>query len=121
MATLLSMYGKLSVNNKVNFMKKLFNLKMSKVMTVAQYLNEFDMITNQLSLVDIDFNDENRALILLTLLPSRWEAIGMAVNNSGEKMKLSYDDVHDMILTKEVYRKYFEEFSGMGLALGVDD
>ena len=51
-------------------MKKLFNLKMAKNALVAQHLNEFNTITNQLSSVEIDFDDEIFALIVLASLPN---------------------------------------------------
>ena len=57
-------------------MKKLFNLKMAEGMPIIQHLNESKTITNQLSSVEIDFDDEIRALILLASLPNNWEAIG---------------------------------------------
>jgi hypothetical protein len=68
MAALSSMYEKPSTNNKVPLMKKLFNLKMVEGASVAHQLNEFNTITNQLSSVDIDFDDEIRALIVLASL-----------------------------------------------------
>jgi hypothetical protein len=37
---------------------------------VAHHLNEFNTITNQLSLVEIDFDDEIQALIILASLPN---------------------------------------------------
>ena len=46
MAALSRMYEKLSVNNKVHLMKKLFNLKMAEGMLVTQHLNKFNTITN---------------------------------------------------------------------------
>ena len=49
MKTLSSMYKKLSTNNKVHMMKTLFNLKKAQGTLVAQHLNEFNTITNQLS------------------------------------------------------------------------
>jgi len=70
MAVLSSMYKKPSANNKVHLMKKRFNLKMAKGASVAQHLNEFNTITNQLSLVEIDFDDEIRTLIVLASLPN---------------------------------------------------
>ena len=48
MKTLSSMYKKLSTNNKVHMMKTLFNLKKAQGTLVAQHLNEFNTITNQL-------------------------------------------------------------------------
>ena len=46
MKALFGMYEKLSANNKVHLMKKLFNLKMTENASVAQHLNEFNTITN---------------------------------------------------------------------------
>ena len=68
MTALCSMYEKLSANNKMHLMKKLFNLKMAEGTAVAQHLNEFNTITNQLSSVEIEFDVEICALIVLTSL-----------------------------------------------------
>ena len=98
MKALSSMYEKLSANNKVYLMKKLFNLKKAKSTLVVQHLNEFNTITNQLSTVGIEFDDEVYALILLDSLPNNLEAMRMAVSNSTGKSKLIYDDIQDLIL-----------------------
>ena len=105
MKALSDMYEKPSANNKVHLMKKLFKLKMAKNALVAQYLNEFNTITNQLSQVEIDFNDEIRALIVLASLPNNWEAMRMTVSNSTRKEKLKYNDIRDLILAKEICRR----------------
>ena len=120
MATLSGMYEKPSTNNKVHLMKKLFNLKMVKGMSVTQHLNEFNTITNQLSSVEIDFDDEIRALILLASLSNSWEAMRMAVSNSTGKAKWKYDDIRDLVLAEEVRRKDSGELLGSGSALNVD-
>ena len=54
--------------NKVYLMKKLFNLKKVEGTPVAHHLNEFNTITNQLSTMEIEFDDEVHALILLASL-----------------------------------------------------
>ena len=90
MKALSDMYEKLSANNKVHLRKKLFNLKMAENASVAQHLNEFNTITNQLPSIEIDFDDEIRALIVLAFLPNSWEAIRMAISNSIGKEKLKY-------------------------------
>ena len=51
-------------------MKKLFNLKMVEGIPVAQHLSEFNTITNQFSSVEINFDDEIHALIVLASLPN---------------------------------------------------
>ena len=86
-------------------MKKLFNLKMAEDASVAQYLNEFNTITNQLSFVKINFDDEIRALIILASLPNRWEAMRIVVSNSTGKEKLKYNDIRDLILAEEICRR----------------
>ena len=68
MKALSSMYEKPSANNKVYLMKKLFNLKKAEGTPVAHHLNEFNTITNQLSTMEIEFDDEVHALILSTSL-----------------------------------------------------
>ena len=70
MKALSGMYEKPSANNKVHLMKKLFNLKMAENASVAQHLNEFNTITNQLLSVEIDLDEEICALIVLASLPN---------------------------------------------------
>ncbi|RVW18006.1 Retrovirus-related Pol polyprotein from transposon TNT 1-94 [Vitis vinifera] len=120
MKALFGMYEKPSANNKVHLMKKLFNLKMAENASVAQHLNEFNTITNQLSSVEIDFDDEIRALIVLASLPNSWEAMRMAVSNSTGKEKLKYNDIRDLILAEEIRRRDVGETSGSGSALNLE-
>ena len=70
MKSLSGMYKKPSANNKVYVMKKLFNFKMAENASIVQLLNEFNTITNQLSSIEINFDDEIRALIILTSMPN---------------------------------------------------
>ena len=109
MAAFSGMYEKPSANNKVHLMKKLFNLKMKEDMPVIQHLNEFNIITNQLSFVEINFDNEIQTLILLVSLLNSWEAIRMVVSNSIDKIKLKYDDIRDLVLVEEVQRKDSDE------------
>ena len=61
-------HEKLSANNKVHLMKKLFNLNMAVNALVAQHINKFNTFTNQLSSLEIDFDNEIHALIFLAFL-----------------------------------------------------
>ena len=83
-------------------------------------MNEFNTITNQLSSVEIDFDDEIRALIVLVSLPNNWEAMRMAVSNSTGKEKLKYNDIRNLILAKEIRRKDVGESLGSGSALNLE-
>ena len=69
MKALASVYEKPTASNKVHLIRRLFNLRMAEGASVAQHLNELNIITTQLSSVGIEFDEEVRALILLSSLP----------------------------------------------------
>ena len=117
MKALSSMYEKPSANNKVHLMKKMFSLKMAGNASVAQHLNEFNTIKNQLSFVEIDFDDEICALIVLASLPKSWETMRTAVSNSTRKEKLKYNDIRDLILVEEIHKRDASETLGSSSAL----
>ena len=73
-----------------------------------------------MSSVEIDFDDEIRALIVLAFLPNSWEAIRMTVSNSTGKEKLKYNDIRDLILAEEIRRRDAGETLGSGSALNVE-
>ena len=73
-----------------------------------------------MSSVEIDFDDEIRALIVLASLPNSWVAMRMAVSNSTGKEKLKYNDIRDLILTKEIRRRDAGETLGSGSALNLE-
>jgi hypothetical protein len=120
MAALSGMYEKPSANNKVHLMEKLFNLKMEEDTSVAHHLTKLNMITNKLSSIEIDFDDEIRVLIVLAYLPNSWEAMKIAVSNSTRKSKLKYKDIRDLILSEKVHRKDSGEASSSCSALNLE-
>ena len=65
MSTLTKLYEKPLTSNKVFLMKHLFNMNMSEGGYVADHLIEFNTVTNQLSYVGVNFDDEVRSLIIL--------------------------------------------------------
>ena len=116
MDALAKLYEKPSTSNKVFLMKRLFNMKMSEGGSVADHLNEFNTVTNQLSSVKVDFDDEVRALLILCSLPESWNGLVMAVSNSvSGSNTLKFDDVVGVILSEEMRRKSTGETSGNAL------
>jgi hypothetical protein len=116
MDTLAKLYEKPSASNKVFLMKRLFNMKMSEGGSVADHLNEFNTVTNQLSSVKVDFDDEVRALLILCSLPERWNSLVMVVSNSvSGSNTLKFDDVVGVILSEEMRWKSTGETSGNAL------
>jgi hypothetical protein len=103
MKALDKLYEKPSTSNKVFLMKQLFNMKMSEGGSVADHLNEFNMVTNQLSSVKVDFDDEVRDLLILCSFPESWNGLVMVVSNSvSGSNTLKFDDVVGVILSEEM-------------------
>jgi hypothetical protein len=103
MDALAKLYEKPSASNKVFLMKRLINMKMLEGGSVADHLNDFNTITNKLSYVKVDFDDEVRVLLILCSLPERWNGLVMAVNNSvSGSNDLKFDDVVGVILSEEM-------------------
>jgi hypothetical protein len=69
MDALAKQYEKPSMSNKVFLMKRLFNMKMLEGGSVADHLNEINKVTNQLSFVKVDFDDEVKDLLILCSFP----------------------------------------------------
>ena len=120
MKALSGIYEKPLANNKVHLMKKLFNLKMTENASFTQHLNKFNVITDQLSTVEIEFDDEIRALIVLASLPNSWGVMRMIVSNSIRKEKLKYNNIRDLILAKAIRRRDVGETSRFGSALNLE-
>jgi hypothetical protein len=116
MDALTKLYEKPSASNKIFILKRLFNMKMSEGGSVADHLNEFNMVTNQIIYVKVDFDDEVRALLILCSLPEICNSLVMVVSKSvSGSNTLKLDDVVCVILSEEMQWKITGETSGNAL------
>jgi hypothetical protein len=70
------------------------------------------MVTNQLSSVKVDFDDEVRDLLILCSLLERWNVLVMVVSNFvSSSNTLKFDDVVGVIISKEMRWKSTGETS----------
>jgi hypothetical protein len=76
------LYKKPSASNRVFLMKHLFYLKMIEGGSITDHLNEFNMITSQLTSVNVTFDGEMRALLILCSFLETWNRLVMVVSNS---------------------------------------
>ncbi|KAL2250008.1 UNVERIFIED_CONTAM: Retrovirus-related Pol polyprotein from transposon TNT 1-94 [Sesamum indicum] len=113
--TLADMYEKPSAMNKVMLMKKLFRLQMEERKSVADHFNDFNQLTTQLASVDIVFDDEVKALILLSSLPDSWDVVVTSVSTSSVKEKMKFDNIRNIMLNEETRRKQTGGSSGSAL------
>jgi hypothetical protein len=103
MDALSKIYEKPSSSNKVFLMKRLFNMKMLEGGSVSGHLNEFNMVTNQLSSIKVDFDDEARDLLIMFSFPERWNGLVMVVSNSiSGSNTLNVSDIVGVILSEEM-------------------
>ena len=73
---------------------------MSENVSISDHINEFNMIVSQLNSVDINFEDEIKALIFMSSLPESWDTVVAAISSSRESEKLKFDEIRDVVLSE---------------------
>ena len=96
------LYEKNTASNKVFLMKRLYNLKMKEGASVAEHLNEFNIITSQLASVKINLDDEIRAILLMCSMPDSWDNLMVAISTSAPAGTLKFDDVSSSLMNEEL-------------------
>jgi LTR polyprotein gag-polypeptide-like protein len=76
-----SLYASKSGNNKLFLIKQLMNLKYNENKALSDHLSDFHGITQQLSAMEIKFDDEVQGLLLLSTLPDSWDTFRMTLCN----------------------------------------
>lgn len=107
-----NMYEKPSASNKVYLCRLLFATKLNEGDCVADHVNEFNSILSRLTSVDIKFDDEVQALLLVSSLPDSWSGFVTAICNSSGSSKMTFDGVRDAILGEDIRRRNSGESSG---------
>ena len=112
------LYEKNTTSNKVFLMKNLHNLKMNEGALVAENLNAFNIITNQLASGKIILHDEIRAILLMCSMPDSWENLIVAVSTSTTAGTMKFDDVSSSLMNEELrHKSIVENQGGEALAL----
>ena len=103
--------------NKVYLMRRLFNLQMSEGGSVVDHINEFNMIVSQLSSVKINFEDEIKALILMSSLLKSWDTVVVAISSSRGFDKLKFGEIRDVVLSESIHKRETGDSSGSALSI----
>ncbi|GFZ21721.1 hypothetical protein Acr_29g0008830 [Actinidia rufa] len=93
------------LGNKALLMRRLVNLNLQRETTVAEHMSEFQNLVNQLTSVDLQFDDEMQALLLLSSLPESWETLVVSLSNSAPNGKLTTSMVIDALFNEEARRR----------------
>ena len=112
-----NMYKKSSAMNKVYLMQRLFNLHMSEGESVVDHINEFNMIVSQLSSVEINFEHEIKALILMSSLPESWDTVVVAISSFRGYDKLKFDEIRDVVISESIRKREIRNSSGSALSV----
>nr|KYP53220.1 Retrovirus-related Pol polyprotein from transposon TNT 1-94 [Cajanus cajan] len=97
-----NIYEKPSTSNKVFLIRQLVNTKMGEGASVTDHVNEFNSLLLRLVSVDIKFDDEVQALLLLSSLPDSWSGTVTAVSSTSGTTKLDFEGIRDLILGEDI-------------------
>ena len=75
------------------------------------------MIMSQLNFVDINSEDEIKALILMSSLPESWDTVVAAISSSRGFEKLKFDEIRDVVLSESIRKREVEDSSGSDLSV----
>ncbi|RDX88864.1 hypothetical protein CR513_29482, partial [Mucuna pruriens] len=100
-----SLYASKCENDKLFLLNSIVSLKFKEDTSLSDHLNEFQMIIDQMSRMDIKFEDEILGLLLLNSLPVSWETFKVSITNSALNDVVSLQMVKGSVLNKEMRRK----------------
>lgn len=94
------------MRNPLQLLDTTYNsLKNGKGMSVIEHINEFNVVISQLNLIDIDFDNDVHALILLFSMNGSWNTTNTTISNSFRSRNLMLDKIRDIILSEDIYGK----------------
>ena len=98
-----AVYEKKSSPSKLILIKQLFNMKMRETNLATSHINTFSRVLWQLSSQGINFEEEVKALALLSSLPTSWEVFCTTYANRW--LILNLDETIDQVFTEDIWRK----------------
>ncbi|GJV61585.1 retrovirus-related pol polyprotein from transposon TNT 1-94 [Tanacetum coccineum] len=95
-----TLYMTKSLDNKLYLKKKLYTFYMSAGRKISEHIDEFNKIVLDLANIDVKFEDEDLALLLLTSLPASYEHFVDTLLYGREALTL--EDVMATLNSKEI-------------------
>lgn len=99
-----TLYASKTAINKVHLIGRLSDSKFQEGKSIAAHLNEFQSIFIQLKNMEITFDDEVQALMVMGSLPKSWETLKVSLSNSAPGGKLLMASVTAALLGEEIRR-----------------
>ena len=98
-----AIYEKQSSSSKLILTRKLFHMKMRETNLVTSHIDTFSWVLSELSSQGINFEEEVKALALLSSLPVSWEVFCMTFANNWPKLNL--DETIGQVLKEDIWWK----------------
>ena len=67
------------------------NLKLQSGTSMAEHMNEFQNLVNQLASVYLQYEDVAQALLLLSSLSDSWKTFGVSLSNLASEWKVNHE------------------------------
>ena len=93
-----SRYMSKSLTNKLYLKQKLYGLKMAKGSDLSQHINVFNQIISDLKRIDVRFDDEDKALMLLNSLPASSTYENLVTTLMWGKETLDLEEITSILL-----------------------
>ena len=77
-----------SLSNKLFMKKQLYSLWMKEGMSILQHLSPFNRILSDLLALEVKLEEEDKALLLLSSLPSSYGQLANTIMHDKETLKL---------------------------------
>ncbi|PSS08126.1 Endonuclease [Actinidia chinensis var. chinensis] len=92
-----------SVENRLYLKKKLFRFQFKQGTSMHEHLNAFNKILADLQNLDVEIDDEDKALLLLNSLPDTYEHLTTTLLYGKDEIK--FNDVSNALMNNEVRKK----------------
>ncbi|GKA51264.1 retrovirus-related pol polyprotein from transposon TNT 1-94 [Tanacetum coccineum] len=108
-----TLYMTKSLANKLYLKNKLFTFYMDSGKKLSEHIDEFNKFIGDLANIDVDIDDEDQALMLLTSLPSSYDNFVETLLYGRESLTL--EDVLSSLNSRELKKKTDAKDDGDGL------
>ncbi|KAL1565167.1 E3 ubiquitin-protein ligase upl4 [Salvia divinorum] len=121
-AKLEGIYMTKSLANRLYMKQKVYSYKFVEGRGVVEQLEEFNKSLDDLENIDVQIEDEDKAIMLLNALPKSYEHLKDAML-FGRENTISFDEVQSALKAKEFQRSNckFTDASAESLSLSADD
>ncbi|RDX71500.1 hypothetical protein CR513_49144, partial [Mucuna pruriens] len=101
----IKLYEVKSLHTKIFLKRKLYTLRMGESTSVTDHINQLNTLFAQLSAVDFNIVENERAELLLQSLPDSYDQLIINITNNNIDGNLHFEDVAGAILEEESRRK----------------